>query len=46
MLPGLDMYRTNPAQHIITASKDLDDLSVDDLSDGCRLYHRFRYAAS
>ena len=26
MLPGLDMYRTYPAQHVIAAGEDLDDL--------------------
>ena len=26
----LDLYQTDPAQHLIVAGKDLDDLSVDD----------------
>ena len=35
MFPGLDMYFVDPAQHLITAGKDLHDLnylSVDYLS--------------
>ena len=32
MFPGLDLYCTDPAQYLITANEDLDDLSVDDLS--------------
>ena len=35
MVPGLDLYRTDPTQHLIRAGQDLDDLgdlSVDDLS--------------
>ena len=31
VFPGLDMYFTDPAQYIITAGEDLDDL--EDLSD-------------
>ena len=27
MFPGLDLYCTNPALQIMTAGKDLDDLS-------------------
>ena len=27
MFPGLDLYCTDPAQHLITAGEDLDDLS-------------------
>ena len=34
MFPGLDLYDTDPAQHLRTAGKDLDDLSgLSDLSD-------------
>ena len=32
MFPGLKMFYTDSAQHLITAGSDLDDLSVDDLS--------------
>ena len=31
LVPGLELYHTDPAQHIITAGDNLDDL--DDLSD-------------
>ena len=34
MFPGLDLYDTDPAQHLRTAGKDLDDLS--DLCDVCK----------
>ena len=35
MFPGLDLYYTDPAQHLITAGEDPDDLDRDlsDLSD-------------
>ena len=35
--PGSDLYITDPAQHIITAGSDLNDLDRDqsDLSDVC-----------
>ena len=36
MLPGLDLYYTDPALNLITAGEDLDDLGrdlSDDLSD-------------
>ena len=35
MFPGLDLYYTVPAQRLITAGQDLDDLDRDisDLSD-------------
>ena len=32
MLPGLDLYYTDPLQHLITAGEELDDLGHD-LSD-------------
>ena len=32
MFPGLDVYYTDPAHHIISAGWDLDGISVDDLS--------------
>ena len=32
MFPGLDLYYTDPARHLIPEVWDLDDLSVDDLS--------------
>ena len=34
VFPGLDLYYTDPAQHLIAAGLDPDDLSVDDLSVG------------
>ena len=35
MFPGLDLYCTDPSQHIITAGYDLDylDRDLSDLSD-------------
>ena len=38
IVPGLDLYYTDPAQHLITAGQDLDDLDHDlpDLSDMCK----------
>ena len=33
MLPGLDLYCTDPAQRIITADWDLVNLSLYDLDD-------------
>ena len=38
MFPGLGLYYTDPAQHVIAAGEDLislsvHDLSVDDLSE-------------
>ena len=32
--PGLDLYYADPAQHLITAGQELDDLDHD-LSDVC-----------
>ena len=42
IFPGLDLYNTDPAQHIITAGQDPDDLDryLSDLSDVCKLLHK------
>ena len=39
MFPGLDLYYTDPAQQLVTAGSDLDDLSDLDRheSDFCNL---------
>ena len=29
MFPGLDLYCSDPAQHLITAGEDLDDVDYD-----------------
>ena len=47
MFPGLDLYHTDPAQHLITAGEDLDDLydlsDISDLSDVYTLLHQLLY---
>ena len=36
MFPGLDLYYTDPAQHLTTGSEELDDLD-NDLCEVCKV---------
>ena len=51
MFPGLDLYCTDPAQHVIMPAEEPDDLSVhdtsvDDLSEVCKGVFTSGYAIS
>ena len=40
MLPGLDLYHADPAQHLTTAGEELDhpDHDLSDLSEVCNTF--------